>query len=514
MSVPPIAAVVASVRAQMLEALMGDVTALTEAGPAASSPAARTNPAPQANPTAQAVVTARAAAAGAQASLAPLLANLEEALAAPGLPVPVKAAIGQVLALRTPLTAAITPEILTQATARSGLFLEARLAAQPDNPPPADLKAALLTLRTALEPMAGETAPTGARASNAPPPPPLRDAALAGQAPAAPAPSSDDEVTQIARQPRDETDQVVARQTLQQVASLPDGPDAGALDAPATAAGAKASLAPLLANLEEALAAPGLPAPVKAAIAQVLALRTPLTTTITPEIVNQATARSGPFLEARLVAQPDAAPPPDLKAALLTLQTVLEPIAAEPAPTRTRASKAPPPPPLRDGALAGQKPAAPTLSSDDDVTQIARQLRDETGQAVARQTLHQIASLTDGPDAGAWMFELPFLTPQGAAVAQFAIARDDQTARTPGEAAAWRARFSIDLEPLGPLHVHLSLGGERTAVTIWAERAGSLEALRGLGDELARALPADVAFRPGTPPAPPPTSGQFLDRSS
>ena len=40
-------------------------------------------------------------------------------------------------------------------------------------------------------------------------------------------------------------------------------------------------------------------------------------------------------------------------------------------------------------------------------------------------------------------------------VAQFEIDRDGQ-ARGEDEAQGWRARFSIDIEPLGPVHVHLS----------------------------------------------------------
>ena len=51
-------------------------------------------------------------------------------------------------------------------------------------------------------------------------------------------------------------------------------------------------------------------------------------------------------------------------------------------------------------------------------------------------------------------------------------------------------------------------------MTIWAERAGSLEPLRAQGEALARALPAEVVFRPGAPSRPVPASGQFVDQSS
>ena len=76
-------------------------------------------------------------------------------------------------------------------------------------------------------------------------------------------------------------------------------------------------------------------------------------------------------------------------------------------------------------------------------------------------------------------------------------------------------RFSIDVEPLGPVHVHLSPGAERASVTVWAERPDGLVRLRSLGGELARALPADVRFQGGSPrQAAPPTPGRFVDRTS
>nr|MEA2797890.1 hypothetical protein [Phenylobacterium sp.] len=151
--------------------------------------------------------------------------------------------------------------------------------------------------------------------------------------------------------------------------------------------------------------------------------------------------------------------------------------------------------------------------ADADVTAIAQHLRPEVEQAVARQTLHQLASLPDG-QTSAWMFELPIATPQGAAVAQFEVDRDAPEAEPADAEASWRVRFSVDIEPLGPVHVHLGMTGDRAAVTVWAERRGAIELLRGQGDELARALPGDVAFRLGAPRDPVPPSGRFVDQTS
>lgn len=274
----------------------------------------------------------------------------------------------------------------------------------------------------------------------------------------------------------------------------------------------QASLSPLLANLAHALSsAAGLQPAVRTAIAQVLTLQLPGGGPFTAETLRQAVAQSGLFLEARLAGRRPPSEPTrsDLKAALLALQGLLiPPASAAPAAPRPTTS----PPPSREAALMGQAPAPATLPADPEA--IVRQLHHETAQAVARQTLHQLASLPDGATT-TWMFELPIATPQGAAVAQFEVERDPPEAAETEAAEptqAWRARFSIDMEPLGPIHVHLRLGGERTAVAVWAEREDSLERLRSHAGDLVRALPADLVFYPGAPQRPVALSGQFVDR--
>jgi hypothetical protein len=291
-------------------------------------------------------------------------------------------------------------------------------------------------------------------------------------------------------------------------AMQPPGPSPAVAVARGEAAGQQASLAPLLANLEQALGSPALPPAVKAAIAQVLALRTPTETPFTAETVKQGIAGSGLFLEARLAGGEPA--PMDLKAALLVLQQLLAPTGPRLA---TRPQRAASPPPTAGGPLSGQPPAAPTLDPEGEPAAQVHQLRGEVEQALARQTLHQLASLPDGT-GGHWMFELPLLTPQGSAIAQFAIDRDDAGRGGPDDPPAWQARFSLDLPSLGPVHVSLRMDGERTAVTMWAEDAESLERLRSRGGELAGALAAEVVFRPGSPRPPEPPPGRLVDRSS
>jgi len=284
-----------------------------------------------------------------------------------------------------------------------------------------------------------------------------------------------------------------------------------AMDSARTAAaGRQAGMGPLFADLARAQSASGLPAALKAAIGQVLARQIPLDAPLTAAVVEQAVARSGLFLEAHLAAAPPSeAPPPDLKAALLTLQRVL---AAEPAPeTATPAPRVPPP--VRGAALAAQAPAPAALPPGADLRAIVQHLAPQADQALARQVLHQLASAPEGP-ATAWLFELPVATPQGAALAQFEIARDSPEPGAADAAPSWQVRFAIDLEPLGPVQVHLRSDGARAAVTIWAERDEALARLRDEGGELARALPADLTFRLGAPKAAAPARGRFVDETS
>ena len=109
-------------------------------------------------------------------------------------------------------------------------------------------------------------------------------------------------------------------------------------------------------------------------------------------------------------------------------------------------------------------------------------------RALARQTLLQVASLPDRVDAPAprldptaprWAFEIPFATPQGTAMAQFEISRDGGgQARPKPRKRIWRARFSLDVEPAGPVHALVSLIGDKTSVRMWAERPATAAQLR------------------------------------
>jgi hypothetical protein len=207
-------------------------------------------------------------------------------------------------------------------------------------------------------------------------------------------------------------------------------------------------------------------------------------------------------------------------------------VVATPPPHADSAASAPPP--FRGAAPAAQAIAQPSLAPETAPKDIQHLLA-QTDGAIARQTLLQVASLPDRVDsAGAqfnaqvsdtsqqrWHFEIPFALPQGTALAQFEIERDgsgNQVDSTPQK--VWRARFTLNIEPTGPVHALVSLNGDKTAVRMWAERPETAAKIRAQSSDLVQALraaalePGDIVVSGGAPPQGPAKAGHFLDRAS
>jgi hypothetical protein len=188
------------------------------------------------------------------------------------------------------------------------------------------------------------------------------------------------------------------------------------------------------------------------------------------------------------------------------------------------------PPPYAGAPTHAQAAAQPGLPPGSDPRAIGHRLLTETGAALARTELLQIASLPEAPAAGRpaeepgarWVFDMPFQTPQGPAVAQFEISRDGgggggEGGRQMGR--TWRARFSLDVEPMGPVHAQVALTGDRARVSLWAERPASMARLRGGEARLdaalrEAALEPEVAFHAGQPRTAAAAPGQFLDQAT
>ena len=281
-------------------------------------------------------------------------------------------------------------------------------------------------------------------------------------------------------------------------------------------------LAPLMAELSQALAQGALPDQARGAAEALLAMRLSADSGPTAADIEQAFDQSGLFTETFAA---DGEPPPNLDSTLADLGQTLEAwLAAEPAgeDSAPAPSQTAPPPPYRDAPTAGQPPALPTLPPDASAALLARRLLQQTGAARARQSLLQIASLPDTADGPSWLFEIPFLTPQGTAIAQIQLKGDQNSRRRRSPSAPppiWRAILSLELESIGPIHAQIAMAPDRTSVTLWAERASSAQDLRQDQRQLASSLsgagvPADIAVHHGAPARAPPAPGRFLDQAT
>ena len=398
-----------------------------------------------------AVSAAAQAAVTEQDSLAPLFANLGATVSSSNLPAKLQAAIAQVLAQQTSLDQNLGGGDIKTAFQKSGIFLEASLAAgtvPPSGVP--DLKAALIVLRQTLQSALGSN-PTAATPVTSPAAPHVAAASLV------PSSSPNLDVQEIllpqARLP--------VAENLALAGQAARSPLAAALAAAGPSAGATMNL------LQEAL----------------------------QELGNPARA---------------AATSKDVRGADATFHTN-------------------PPPPIRGALPAAQPIAQPTIAPHAPLEATAHHLLDDTDAAIARQTLLQVASLPDRIDTASkadmtaprWNFEIPFATPQGTAMAQFEISRDGGSEGVEAAKRVWRARFSLDVEPAGPVHALISLNGEKTSVRIWAERPATAERLRAGMSELSQALsraelqPGDIVIRDGAPAQAEPAAraGHFLDRA-
>ena len=409
-----------------------------------------------------AVSVASEAAATQQQSLAPLFANLGAAASSNNLPPALQQAVAQVLAQQTNLDENLSGSDIQNAFQSSGLFLEASLAsgsvASAGSVP--DLKAALIVLQQALT-SAVETVET----------PTAIVPATAGASTNTTKPTLDSPTLAPSQ-----VVEVGGHELLLPQATLADA-----------AAGDPAKLV-----LAQALFSGGAKAVTTSAALHLLqeALQ---------EIPHAANATA-------IITSPDGK----------TTQ-------GNPATTNT------PPPPFRGALPSAQGIANPSLAPSASLATTVHHLLDDTDAAIARQTLLQVASLPDraepngnriDPQVPRWNFEIPFATPQGTAMAQFEISRDGGGSEVEAAKRTWQARFSLNVEPAGPVHALISLSGDRTSVRMWAERPQTAAQLRAGATELTRALseaeltPGDIVIREGAPQqAAPAKAGHFLDRA-
>src|SRR3984885_6384090 len=492
-----------------------------------------------------------------QTSLATLFADLGVAVGLPNLPPQVQQAAAQVLAQQIPLDQNLTADAVQEAFQSSGLFLETSLASGSASAASGvpDLKAALLVLRQTLTSVLSDVtvaAGTATTASASTLQPAASQAAAATEViPPSTAAPSDPATTGSVATPASASP---SASTLQQGAVLTAAVLTEVSELLAGASGSPAAVAPELAPQEVLLSAASASLSTGTAPAGTAASGQGSATGIAQEILDLAAG--SPTAAPTAVPTDAAARAAATGAALNLLQEAVQltPLAAAnlsqllsengqalallPVVTgvRTSAIDDPdfartnlPPPPV-NGALPSAQPVAPaTLSSHMPLNTALQQILDDTDGAIARQTLLQIASLPGQADPSSqrvdvtprWNFEIPFATPQGTAMAQFEISRDGGGREAGAAKAVWRARFSLNVEPAGPVHALVSLNGDRTSVRMWAERPATASQLRAGVSQLTQALsraeltPGDIVIRDGAPPQPAAApAGHFLDRAS
>jgi hypothetical protein len=445
-----------------------------------------------------AVSAAAQTAATRQGSLAPLFANLGALAVSDALPPKLQQAVAQLLALRPTLDQKLTGNDVKAAFENSGLFLESSLAlasVSPSSPAGVpDLRAALIVLRQTLLSLGAAAVPESASAPLA------------------------------AAQP------LKAAQVFLDVAAAHAAPEPQAATSPTPAP----SLIPEI-DVEEVFL-PQARLPVADDFIESNGTSRIFSTASPPLDAGTRAATTNASLNLLQEALP--AIPQKTDSAAKPVRD--EDIPSDPLPSANRPQTAPrgddvatarsnTPPPFR-GALPSAQPIVPaSLASDAPLAATANQLLDDTDAAIARQTLLQVASLPDRADiAGArpdpaaprWNFEIPFATPAGTAIAQFEISRDGARSEIDAAKRVWRARFSLDVEPAGPVHALISLSGDKTSVRMWAERPATATQLRAGASQLSHALsraelqPGDIVIRDGAPlqsrAAP---AGHFLDRA-
>jgi hypothetical protein len=449
-----------------------------------------------------AVSAAAQTAATQQGSLAPLFANLGAVAVSGAFSEKLQQAVAPLLALRPNLDQNLTGTDVKAAFKNSGLFLESSLAAesvaQSSTAGVPDLKAALIVLRQTLLSLGAAAAPESASTSAPAAAPQSQRPAQVSPGISAAGPEPEPHIAASPALAPSLISEIDVEEVFLPQARLPVADDflesngigrifTAAPMPPNADAGTRAATTGAILNLlQEALQA--FPQKAGSAAKPVLDEHVPL--------------EASPLVNA---------PPRGRNDDVATVRTSV------------------PPPPFRGALPSAQPVASPSFAPDTPLAATVHHLLDDTDAAIARQTLLQVASLPDradiagprtDPAAPRWNFEIPFATAAGTAIAQFEILRDGTASEIETSKRVWRARFSLDVEPAGPIHALISLTGDKTSVRMWAERPATATQLRAGASQLSQALsraelqPGDIVIRDGAPlqskPAP---AGHFLDRA-
>jgi len=159
--------------------------------------------------------------------------------------------------------------------------------------------------------------------------------------------------------------------------------------------------------------------------------------------------------------------------------------------------------------LQAQKVQLPTLITLQHRDQIIDELIRQVEGSIARVQLSQLASMPqDNNTLQSWTFELPLRHGENIDVIQLRIEQEESQEGDEKE-SRWRVTLTLDLPEIGTVYATITVQGERTSTTLWAEEEGTARLidnnLQLLRDALERhGVNADeIKCQHGTPPAPP-----------
>lgn len=198
---------------------------------------------------------------------------------------------------------------------------------------------------------------------------------------------------------------------------------------------------------------------------------------VEPLALKQAIRDSGLFMEAKLAATLSStdktsanAIKTDLKATLIKLLHVLEQSLQVRKTEMTPAAKTP--------AQAQEKPLEQhpaqkqaQITIDGKAYELM-ELRNVVESAIARIQVNQSqAVVTEDQSKPIWIIDLPILDDQRENLAELKIQYEDTQAQLENPPRKWIVNLSLDIAPLGMIHVQLNLLGEALSSSIWAEQA-------------------------------------------
>ncbi len=262
-----------------------------------------------------------------------------------------------------------------------------------------------------------------------------------------------------------------------------------------------------------------------------------------PKALAAALARSGVFLEARLLAGQTEGLQGDLKAGLLRLLAQMPnlPGSTPLASAQASAAMGQALPALARQALGSLAQSnvrqlalgfplptrlPPGLEEEADLEMLLKL----AAAAVSRLQTHQLSSLAQtqiGPDGAlltTWQLELPMRDQRDIVPLQIKLQREEEPRKQEKERGEplWKIELAFDVAPLGPLQVQAQLTRGTLTSQLWAERSATAQLVATELTHLRERLQAaglsvgELSCRQGTPPQGPSTNleQRFVDEKA